>query len=498
MPDFGYFRDEPVIAQWFAGFFITSLLWMYIVYLKTCKVLDKNEIDISFRQASLIYISFQCLYAIISCCLCDNQIVGTFNSTTGLALHAVLFFPILLEDTLYSYKKGVNVNIFLIVLVFLTVLATECRTAIVSIICVAAILFQCKYSFVKHLIITATVAVACVIFLLSSYKSDSTNGRVFILRNSIELICQKPITGYVNDGGYKKVYMEKQASYFKTNPESRYSMLADDIKHPLNEFVYLWINYGVGGALLLFLMLFFPIIVFSVKKERIGLCIISIIGVFSLFSYPLQYPLPCIMLLSCNLIAMLYIWPHDICMTKYKRGLLVTATVIFVILQINLTYHFSYYYRWNKAAHVALFKGGGEILDEFEKLYSYFSKNTYFQYNYMSELYHAGKYKKAFEVSQKLQTQLSSYNFMLLTGDILFHIGKYNASVGYYEKALMMCPNRFVPLYKQFKIYKKCHNIDKMKEIGREILSKKIKVPSSKINFIISDVKRDLDTHACK
>ena len=55
-----------------------------------------------------------------------------------------------------------------------------------------------------------------------------------------------------------------------------------------------------------------------------------------------------------------------------------------------------------------------------------------------------------------------------------------------------MCPNRFVPLYKQFKIYKAQGDTAKMKSIGNEILTKKIKVHSRKIDIILNNVRYEL------
>ena len=55
-----------------------------------------------------------------------------------------------------------------------------------------------------------------------------------------------------------------------------------------------------------------------------------------------------------------------------------------------------------------------------------------------------------------------------------------------------MCPNRFVPLYKQFNIYKEQGDTAKMKSIGNKILTKKIKVHSHKIDIILNNVRYEL------
>ena len=55
-----------------------------------------------------------------------------------------------------------------------------------------------------------------------------------------------------------------------------------------------------------------------------------------------------------------------------------------------------------------------------------------------------------------------------------------------------MCPNRFVPLYKQFKIYKEQGDTARMISIENEILTKKIKVHSRKIDIILNNVRYEL------
>ena len=55
-----------------------------------------------------------------------------------------------------------------------------------------------------------------------------------------------------------------------------------------------------------------------------------------------------------------------------------------------------------------------------------------------------------------------------------------------------MCPNRFIPLYKLFKIYKQLGDTEKMLKVGNIILNKKIKVPSQKIDIILNNVKYEL------
>ena len=47
------------------------------------------------------------------------------------------------------------------------------------------------------------------------------------------MIKDKPITGH-GIGAFEAKYMDYQAAYFKTYPDSKFVMLADNVKHPFN------------------------------------------------------------------------------------------------------------------------------------------------------------------------------------------------------------------------------------------------------------------------
>ncbi len=84
---------------------------------------------------------------------------------------------------------------------------------------------------------------------ISVVKTDSTNGRRFILERSWELVQARPFAGY-GPGGFLREYMPRQADYFKAHADSGHAWLASEVYHPLNEFVWVWIEFGLPGVLL--------------------------------------------------------------------------------------------------------------------------------------------------------------------------------------------------------------------------------------------------------
>ena len=70
---------------------------------------------------------------------------------------------------------------------------------------------------------------------------------------------EHPIIGH-GHRGFEREYMLRQADFFREHPDSEYAVLADEIRHPLNEFLYVWVNYGVAAPVaLLLLLLLLPV-----------------------------------------------------------------------------------------------------------------------------------------------------------------------------------------------------------------------------------------------
>ena len=52
------------------------------------------------------------------------------------------------------------------------------------------------------------------------------------------MIKDNPVTGY-GSGGFLANYMNYQAEYFARDTDSKYAILAGDVKHPFNEYILL-------------------------------------------------------------------------------------------------------------------------------------------------------------------------------------------------------------------------------------------------------------------
>lgn len=493
LPGIGYFRDDPLTAQWFYGWATFILIILYETY-QTLYRQEKGvcRIEILGNAAALVTV-YECSFVFIEMFTAGGQPAGTMDNATGLALYLSLLLPFIVGTATKGKPKKKTFLIITAAAATITIMATGCRTAMICIAVTAILYFHhnCKQFRSPKIITAVTVTIITLAFVLGNYKQESTTGRWFILKNTTELIKEEPIEGYSGTGGFEKVYMDKQAEYFKENGEDIYAILADEVRHPLNEFLYIWVDYGIGGLFLFIASLVFPTIVFYRRKSFLGQSIPATLLIFSMFSYPLQYPLANIALLLCNAIALLSLVPARIKSAVFRRGAVATFVVAVMLIgaQMNLLYHFYYHCRWSEAAYRAARGENREMLPELEMLYPHFSQETFYLYNYMAELYFAGELDKALEVSEELHRYMSSYNLELLTGDILFGQGRYSSAINHYRNAAYMCPNRFAPLEGLYKCYKNTNDYYNRDAIAEIILHKKVKIPSRDVLRIKSECK---------
>ena len=58
-------------------------------------------------------------------------------------------------------------------------------------------------------------------------------------------------------GSFEAHYMDYQAEYFRIyGQQNRYAMLADNVKHPFNEYMGILLNFGTIGLLILCAFIF--------------------------------------------------------------------------------------------------------------------------------------------------------------------------------------------------------------------------------------------------
>lgn len=408
-------------------------------------------------------------------------IVGVYDNPAGFAFSLTLFLPFIFclwkhcknHKTIFYYAAATAMLI-------VVVLLSASRTAIVALFYI--IISTCFVKYKKYSYSVLSILFLCLLFFM---KNDSTTGRFFILSNSFDMLQNNFLWGY-GFGGFRSQYMTFQAQAFKSSFNEKYIMFADDISHPLNEFILFLIEHGwifsiIGlGILLVYLIK-------AKKNSPHYLCLVSIL-IFSLFSYPFRYPLT------------LLIFAYSLSNLKIKAITITfprnTLIIMFVLSGIWLYYIIGDIANnriWAKQYNKVKLGQFDKAKTKYKNLSVAMANNVNFLFNYASVLYRAGLYNESLFYAKKCLKWRNNYDVQLLLADNYYKLNNNEAAITHYETASFMCPNRFSPIYGIFLVYYNANNKIKAEDYGHLILNKPIKVQSKELHRILLDVRKKMD-----
>ena len=420
-------------------------------------------------------------------------VTGSFDNPAGFAACLCAGFPFvgfLLSDS-NKYIRYVGGLIGFVIVI--AVILSQSRAGIMSIAFICFILLNMKFfhkRWVKYL------SLLCFALLLSGcywMKKDSADGRLLIWRCSVSMVKDAPWLGH-GIGSFEARYMDYQADYFRQYGLNRYSMLADNVKHPFNEYLGVLINFGIVGLALLLGIVGALVYCYRqnpTQEKKIALYALLSIGVFSFFSYPFTYPFTW-MVTSLAVLMLTADYLKRIKIGTWGRNIMYSAVLMgFFLGQVRLGARTQSERSWQEASVLALCHSYDEALPYYVSLKHRFEDNPYFLYNYAAVFTEAKVYEKALKVALECRKYWADYDLELLLGDIYREKKDYKQAEEYYMSASYMCPSRFLPLYQLYELYKCIGNTEKASELAKILLEKPAKVNSALIKRIRYMVKKD-------
>ena len=379
----------------------------------------------------------------------------------------------------YGHRK---LKVICTIILFLFCLAVTIACSRIAIITTTAFVVSYYFNVSKKFKLFFVILVAAIIVCM--LKTDSNLGRIFILHLSVRMICEHPWIGW-GQNGFEANYMNKQAEYFLSHPtDYEHAMLADNIHHPLNEFVLIAVNYGILGLLICVVILVAICTRFfrhPTEHGRLGFEILICLFAFSMVSYPFYYYFTWISVVFA------------ICLLYYDTIRKTIHLVPFIALY--LTHNYVNYNKqlveWRAAMDSCQYIITSKTIEKYQRLYLSLKGDVRFLYNYAYELYMYGKYEEALNVATECNKKRADYDLCLLIGDIHLASERHVQAIDAYTHAHYMCPNRFAPLCAIYEVYKNEGNKEKCKELIRTILDKPIKVKTQEtmdyVNYIQSE-----------
>ena len=338
----------------------------------------------------------------------------------------------------------------------------------------------------RHLKALGCVAVVALGLALSlCVKADSSRGRWFIAMRTVELISESPLLGH-GPGGFEAHYMDVQADWLARHEDRPEAMLADDVRHPLNEWLLVAADYGAVGVLAV-LALVSSVVAYARRhpsaEGRDALRIMACAGVFSLFSYPLLYPFTWLML-AASLAAV-----FRNALSRHWRVLSVGILMVLPVCSCLAASRALQALELRRVQDRAMLGQSERMMPRYARLYQKLRGDSRFLYNYAAEQYEAGRYAVALHTARECGRLLASYDLCLLEGDIHRALGDRAAAMRSYRRAHWMVPSRFVPLYEMYNVAAEDGDTATSRSLAREILSKPVKVPSRETLEIIEEVR---------
>ncbi len=401
---------------------------------------------------------------------------GHFDNPAGLISCLCVGLPFVLyaREKIKLYKYAVNM---IIAIIFIAIVLSSSRTGIIiALLLIFKSLLE-RYGMKKYIWTIISIVAICLVIIGYQIKTESADGRILIWKSSLYMMGDAPFIGY-GLGGFKKLYMDYQASFLSSINNEKYNLLADNTLYPFNEFINLYVCFGVAGYLLFFIVI--AIIFCGYKRsksvdKKVAISSFMMLAFISFFSYPFKYPFT---YLIC--IFNLYILIKDLFNDKMISICRVVA-VFFAIGCIPIAC--SAYekiegeYRW-KQAYI------DKNLELYKSLLPILGDNPLFLYNYSAELFEKYRIDESLEIAQLCKHELSSYDLELLLGDIYFFKHEYKLAEMHYIKASRMCPCRFIPLNQLFDLYKMINDEKSALAIAEKVVNKPIKVKSRTVTQI--------------
>lgn len=446
------------------------------------------------------------------------KMTGSFFNPGPFAGYLATIFPVIVGGILFKKKYlpflgetgNQSIMWFGAACVLLALAASDSRAAYLSVLASCVLLLIKRYSldqwFKKYTLIKRSILLISIVFLVGicfigiiKIKANSSNGRLLIWQVASGIVADHPLIGVGYDR-FKAYYMDKQADYFEKDPDSPQIMVAGDTVYCFNEFLQHTIENGIIGLILVVCALIY---LFSLSnrfyEENLWIAkagIVSIV-VFAMFSYPTQIlPIKICLILYIAYIATMAAKKKTISLQrknciKVAFGALIVS-IVFADTKVLPSYYTAWK-SWSVGDRLAKMKDYTSSIEEDRKAWPFLKHNGDFLTHYGKILAWTGKHKEAVNVLNRAISYSPNTITYTSIGNVYESLGKIDEAEQAYLKAWYMNPSRFYPKYLLAKLYDKNGQIEKAIAIAEELLKKEVKVESTAVEEIQTEMKRILN-----
>ena len=349
----------------------------------------------------------------------------------------------------------------------------------------------------KAVIFVSALLIACALFSIKLYhlRQDSVDGRLLIWTVGGNMFTEKPITGF-GPNGFQKNYPLRQGEYFKTHPDSPSADLAGDISSPFNEWLKTGVEQGIIGLLFVFGIFFMAF--GNTTSPPVLRATAAALILFACFSYPFDFVAFQVLGMFC--IASIASAQKSIGIARLSAlrpfkniAVKVVATCLIaitggIILYVSLS-SYGDIKNWNRTIY-SFSPDDEQKITGLQTLYPALKRNAPFDFVYGSALFDAERYREAIPLLEESKELFPSSETFVLLGETYEKTGDYIQALNAWDTASYIKPALFTPHYDMAKLYFKMGDYKLAKQKAGEILSKKVKVNTPKID----QIKKEMQT----
>ena len=413
---------------------------------------------------------------------------SVYGCVISISLSVVLVFLV----SAFYYKKHETLSVASVLtaaisipILFISGSRTAVLSLMITVICIIYIRCRKNVKLTKRKIFL-TITIFVLIFLCCSYplylyKKDSADGRFLIWKVTLEMIKDKPISGFGSDG-FVANYMHYQANYLETTGTVREKYLAGNIHKVFNEPLRLLVEYGLVG---LFIYVCFVALLFSMPQRNIVGKIVFVTGinylVIGLFTYSyVIFPIQLIMLIVFSLSVFyskkrLVIKSLDL---SFKCLRLTKGTLIILMIAFSYPIFKSWvgYCKLNRISSKSGFRNSNKYISELASLECLMQTESIFWRYYCVAL---NKEKQDTMLLDKIINWEKLHPdpmVYILKGDVLKRNGNIAAAEQAYRIAAYMIPSMQTARGRLAFLYKDYGREEEGLMLAREILEEEVKV----------------------
>ena len=324
-------------------------------------------------------------------------------------------------------------------------------------------------------------------------KKDSADGRLLVWKMDLAVMRSQPWLG-VGIGRYPGALGEAQAVYFANSPaDPREEFVADAPEYGFNEFLQLGGEYGLIG-----LCLFLSITgiasggLFKRNTQQTGGVsgALSAFLVFACFSYPLHM-LPMAMLFVLLLAWSVNVGAKGVRIRRWAGQILwLPVMVLGLVAAWRLTEKETAYKTWKTAR--AYFRQGDyqEALNRYTPLFSALSDRPAFVFEFGECQFQNAQYGNATAIflwAAELSADPMVYNKL---GKNYQALKQYDRAEKAYVQAAHMIPHRIYPLYLLALLYREMGDMEKARDMARQVIDQEPKVWSPAVEEMKTEMKQ--------